>query len=590
MMKKSKTLKEDFVEALESYRKGDFKKSELICYKILNVDAFHFDSISLLATISAINRNFENAKVLMLKALEIQPKNKTALNNLGSTYKELGDLDEAKKVYEKILKIDSKHVNGNYNLGVVYHALKDFKKAKKYLQKTVDLQKNYGLAFFNLANVHVELREFKEALSCYQKALEINPRIVGAHNNLGLLYRNLNDFKNAIDCYQKAIKVQPNHAAAYHNMAQSYKEIGEFEKSIEAHEKTIKLEPDNLMNDHFLSELKKDILDSNLKEKIQKILNKENPKITNLAYGNYLLAKYERREKNYEKELNYLKIGHSNFYKSNKKKFDLGIKYCFDDVLQIEKNAEVEKTKTKDKLKIKPIFIFGVPRSGSTLIERIIGSGKEYIPIGEETGIVGNFIPTKVLEKKSLNLGKTNELKEELMEMYREKGLISKKYNYIFTDKSLDNFFYLRLIKEIYPEAKLVQCKRDCLSSIMSIFQNNLSTLAWTHDLDNIFKYFNNYYEIVENYNKIHPGTIYDVQFEEFIRDPEKGSKDLMKYCDLPWDKKCLEFYKRKDLISKTASSIQVREAIYKHSIERYLPYRKLLGKYEKKYPWFKKN
>ena len=589
-MKKNKTLQEDFLEALESYKRRDFKKSELICYKILNIDAFHFDSISLLATISAVNRNFENAKVLILKALEIQPKNKTALNNLGTTYKELGDLKEAQKVYEKILKIDSKHVNANYNLGVVYYVLKDFKNAKKYLQKTVDIQKNYGLAFFNLANVHVELREFKEALSCYQKALEINPRIVGAHNNLGLLYRNLNDFENAIDCYQKAIKIQPNHVAAYHNMAQSYKEIGDFKKSIEAHEKAIKLEPDNLMNDHFLSELKKDILDFNLKEKIHKILNKENPKITNLAYGNYLLAKYEKKEKNYDKELNYLNIGHSYFGKSNKKKFDLGIKYCFDDVLQIEKNAEIKKTKNEDKLKIKPIFIFGVPRSGSTLIERIIVSGKKYIPIGEETGVIGNFIPAKVLEKQSLNLGKASELQKELIEIYREKGLISKKYNYIFTDKSLDNFFYLRLIKEIFPEAKFVQCKRDCFSSIMSIFQNNLSTLAWAHDLDNIFKYFNNYFEIVENYKKINPDTIYDIQFEEFISDPEKGSIDLMKYCDLPWDKKCLEFYKRKDLVSKTASSIQVREAIYKHPAERYLPYRKFLGKYEKIYPWFKIN
>ena len=91
-MKKNKTLQEDFLEALESYKRRDFKKSELICYKILNIDAFHFDSISLLATISAVNRNFENAKVLILKALEIQPKNKTALNNLGTTYKELGDL------------------------------------------------------------------------------------------------------------------------------------------------------------------------------------------------------------------------------------------------------------------------------------------------------------------------------------------------------------------------------------------------------------------------------------------------------------------------------------------------------------------
>ena len=124
------------------------------------------------------------------------------------------------------------------------------------------------------------------------------------------------------------------------------------------------------------------------------------------------------------------------------------------------------------------------------LVEKIIGSGKKTIPIGEETTIVGHFIPSKVLEKQSLNLGNVVDIRNELFNIYKDKGLISKEYNYTFTDKSLDNFFYLNLIKEIYPNAKIINCKRDSLSSIMSIFQNNLTALAWTHDLDNIFKYF----------------------------------------------------------------------------------------------------
>ena len=80
------------------------------------------------------------------------------------------------------------------------------------------------------------------------------------------------------------------------------------------------------------------------------------------------------------------------------------------------------------------------------------------------------------------------------------------------------------------------------------------------------------------------------MNFKDFTNEPEIESKKLLKYCNITWDKKCLEFYKRKDLVSKTASSIQVREAIYKHPAERYLPYRKFLGKYEKIYPWFKIN
>ena len=280
-------------------------------------------------------------------------------------------------------------------------------------------------------------------------------------------------------------------------------------------------------------------------------------------------------------------LWHKNFYLSYKKKFDLGIKYCFVDVHQIVKGGKVEKSDKKIGTEIKPIFIVGVPRCGSTLVERIIGSGKKTIPIGEETTIVGHFIPSKVLEKQSLNLGNVANIRNELSNIYKEKGLVSKENNYTFTDKSLDNFFYLKLIKEIYPKAKIINCKRSVLSSIVSIFQNNLTELAWTHDLNNIFKYINNYIEILKSYNETNPNFIYELEFEKLVYDPENESKKLLKYCELPWDKKCLEFYKRKDLISKTASNIQIRKAIYKHSLDKYLPYKKYLDKYGKKYSWF---
>ena len=275
-------------------------------------------------------------------------------------------------------------------------------------------------------------------------------------------------------------------------------------------------------------------------------------------------------------------------FDSMKKKFELGVKYCFDDVLQIAAGANVEKVSNDKYDEIKPIFIIGVPRCGSTLVEKIIASGIKEIPMGEETGIFENYINKKILEKESLNLGNCKEIRKELYDLYKERGLISKKNNNIFTDKSLNNFFYLRIIKKIYPNSKIINCKRNVLSSIVSIFQNNLNELAWTHDLNNIFKYFNNYFKIIDNYNnELELNSIYHLEFEKLTIEPEAESKKLMKFCELPWDKKCLEFYKRKDLISKTASNIQIRKAIYKHSLEKYSPYKKLLDEYGKKYSWF---
>ena len=236
---------------------------------------------------------------------------------------------------------------------------------------------------------------------------------------------------------------------------------------------------------------------------------------------------------------------------------------------------------------MKPIFIIGVPRCGSTLVEKIIGSGEKPILMGEETAILENYINKKILQKQSLNIGNSDEVRDELSNIYEKKGILSKKSDYIFTDKSLNNFFYLRFIKDIFPNAKIINCKRDPLSSVVSIFQNNLTALAWTHDLNNIFKYFDNYFKIIKNYKESNPGVVYELEFEKLVNNPQEESKKLMKYCDLEWDEKCLEYYKRKDLHSKTASNMQVRKAIYKHTLEKYLPYKKFLDKYGAEYSWF---
>ncbi|MDC1476114.1 tetratricopeptide repeat protein [Pelagibacteraceae bacterium] len=590
MIKKEnkKSLKKIFAEAVANYQKRNLKIAESLCVKLLSIDPNHFDSIFLLANISAINNDFKKAQELLHKANEIQPDNLSTLNNLGNTYKELGNFDESISYFQKALSINPNHPNANYNLGLIFYKLKEFKKAKNYLMKTVEVQSNYAIAFFSLGNLHVDLKEFESAVSCYQKAIDINPNILGAHNNLGLVFRKLNDFKNAIICYKKAIEIKPDHAGTHHNLALVYKELGDFKKATQSHEIAIKHEPENFSHYFYLSDLKKNIIDSKLANKIKKKIKENNTTHINASFGNYLLARYEKNNKNYEKEMNYLIEGHKHFFELKKSKFELGVKYCFNDVLQISKNINVNKLNHKFDHKIKPIFIIGVPRCGSTLLEKIISSGKNLIPMGEETSIFENYINQKILDKKSLNLGDAQEIREELNQLYKQNDLISKKSNYTFTDKSLNNFFYLNFIKDIYPDAKIINCKRDILSSIMSIFQNNLSELAWTHNLDNIFNYFDNYLKIINEFIKSNPDLVYQVQFENLVKNPEEESKKLMTFCNLSWDKKCLEFYKRKDIVSKTASNVQIRKSIYKHSSNKYLHYKKYLKKYEEKYSWFK--
>ena len=134
----------------------------------------------------------------------------------------------------------------------------------------------------------------------------------------------------------------------------------------------------------YLSELKKDFLNSELEKKVINILNKNKTSKTNKAFGNFLLSRYEKNKKNYKKEVDYLVKAHGHYFDIKKEKFELGVKYCFEDVLQISNFASVTKSDSGKDAEVKPIFIVGVPRCGSTLIEKVIASGDKKISIDEQ--------------------------------------------------------------------------------------------------------------------------------------------------------------------------------------------------------------
>ena len=589
-MKKNLTIKETFDLAFQHHKKNNFNVAENLYRNILKLQPNHFDTIYLLGSLSLQNKDFNNAKQLLQKAVKINSNHADAHNNLGIAFAELKEREKAIKCFENVIKIQPKNAAAFNNLGTECKNLGKFKEAVNFYQKAIDIKPNYAIAFHNLALVFVELGELQKAKGHYEKAIDIQPNDAESYNNLGVVFNEMGELQKAQRCYQKALKIQPNFGQAHSNLGLKYKALGEREKAIKCFEKATKCESKKLVHFHYLSELKKGILNTNLKNKIIDVIKNDNSEKSDIAYGNFLLSKYEREIKNYEKEINYLLKGHLYYFEIKKEKFDTDVNEWLNVLPKITKLISLDRPANNIKKineKIKPIFIIGVPRCGSTLVEKIIASGAKYIPVGEETTIIHGFIKQKILKNEPLNLDKEN-FQKKIIENYTKRGLIQKKSDYIFTDKSLENFFYVNLIKEIFPYAKVINCRRNTLSSIMSIFQNNLTELAWAHNLENIFKYLNNYFEIIKNFNKkVDSNFIYELEYEKLVNEPEKEAKKLIKFCGLPWDKKCLEFYKRKDLISRTASNVQIKEPIYKDSLDKYLPYKIFLNKYGEKYSWF---
>ena len=345
----------------------------------------------------------------------------------------------------------------------------------------------------------------------------------------------------------------------------TYAQLGQFQDAAKCLRTALANNSNDLETFYMLHRLGEKILDLTLKNKISKIISDNNCTKMNLAYGNLLLAKLEQQAGNHEKELDYLLKGHDHYFQSKRIKFEAELKYWFDVLPRIEEIINLKKS-NKNNYYIKPIFIIGLPRCGSTLIEKIITSGTKVIPIGEETGIFNTLIHQGSEEK--------------ILEAYRQKKLIQAASDYTFTDKSLENFFYIKFIKEIFPNAKIVNCTRNVSSSIMSILQTNLTEAAWAHHLKYISKFFDLYHQKIEHFKVAFPNFIYDLEYEKFVENPEEESKKLMDYCNLPWNKKCLEFHKRKDIVSETASDVQIRKPIHEHSLDKYLPYKSFIQKH----------
>ena len=551
MNKKNLHVQQSLKLAYENHQKGNLKLAKSLYEKILKVDKNNSESIFLLGCLFLQKREFEKAIELLNRSIKIQPKNPNTYQNLGYAYVELGN----------------------------------FKKSIDLFNKAIEINPNHADAHFNLGNAYKQLRDFENAKSYYEKAIKIQPNNPSAYNNLGNVYKKIGLFSEAINSYEKAIHLKPNHARAYHNLGNTFSQLGEFSKAINSFKMAFQIQPSNLESLDTWSDLDEKILNSDLRKKIIEIIKNKYLTKKDSSYGNFLFAKYEYRDRNFEEELNYLLEGHKLYFESQKNAFEKGVNYWLKDLPKISELENFNKNNMASN--IKPIFIIGVPRCGSTLVEKIIASGGKTIPIGEETGVISYFIGEKILEKKSI-VSESKNIKDNVINKYDQLKLLNKENDHIFTDKTLDNFFFLDFINKVFPKSKVINCKRNAIASIISILKNNLGDVSWAHNLEHIFKYFDIYYRKVDFFKKKFPNFIYDLDLESLQNDPENESKKLMKFCELPWDKKCLEFYKRKDLISYTASQRQIRKAIYKESSDKNKPYFELLKKYGKNYTWFK--
>tara|TARA_R110001592_G_C13189487_1_gene752213 strand:+ start:941 stop:2569 length:1629 start_codon:yes stop_codon:yes gene_type:complete len=517
----------------------------------IEADANECEAFFLLSWIAHTENQPQVACEYLKKANIIQPFNKKYLSGLASIYSQLGEFHKAIELYEGFLRMDSSQAE----------------------------------IFYNYACTLTKVNELGSAFEAFQKALSLDPNQLPYYMAFGQLLYHINQYRDALNVYLSALSKGLKSEGLYQNIAKLHTDFGELDES-----KGILLEasgiyPNNLAFIYRLSTLDPQVLTASLLDTLNKHTD-ESLSPDNQFYRYWLLSKFSDKEHSANNEMAYLEKAHSLFKEINTFAFDKDFYLRSLPKLGLPTLQNIQTHHNDASKALEPIFIVGIPRCGSTLLENIIVSGSESVLKGEETGAIFHAVTNHLQQNnfEKLDQNSLPGIKEQIEALYQSANLLQEKTR--FTDKSLENIFLIDLILAIYPKAKIIYCDRTPLASVVSIMKNNMVTLPWAHNVNDILEYVDNSLIAIEKWHDLYSESIHTVKYENLVTEPEAESKKLMAFCGLEWNESCLNFHNNKDIMSKTASHIQVRDKINQDALTAFQKYKPFFDQYTTKYPW----
>ena len=528
------------------------------------------EKIYLMYSISQFHEAIKYIKLLNEKF----PNQPLLFNLIGACYKEIGQLDGAVQMFQRAVSINPKYAEAFFNLGATLQALDQKDDAVENYQKAIDITPNYPDALNNLGNTLLNLGQIDSAIESLEWAVAYKHDFAEAYNNLGNAYNDSGKPEKAIKSFKKAISCNPSYEKALFNLALVFKDLGNREEFVENIEKALALNPCWGHAHYHLSRVKNYKKKDPQIKQIKQALESENLNSIDLIGLNFALSKVYEDLENPKEQFKYLNQANSlrkkelNYSIKRDQKLFSRIKETFTTPPSIFNLSEFQ---TKP---IKPIFIVGMPRSGTSLVHQILDSHSEVKGLGELNNLNKLVVPLL----KSFN--------NDIEECFSKKELLLLRDGYlnshpilgidenIIVDKMPLNFRYIGFILSCFPEAKVIHMNRDPMATCWSIYKSNWSSKGYgfSYDMNDLVKFYGQYSQLMSFWHNKFPGKIYDVCYEDLTINQELETRKLLKYCELEWDKNCLNFQNNERAV-KTASSLQVREKMYQGSSDAWRKY-----------------
>ena len=429
---------------------------------------------------------------------------------------------------------------------------------------------------------YLQKGEFQKALNLLEIGKKKESNNAALNYYFGKVYFQLNDHKKSLFYFRKCNQINPRNPKILYNLAQVLQGQGKIDEAKKIYEKLIKENSKDIKSYYGLFNLGLKNINDDYAIKLKKLSNDKDIKLFDKCFINFILSKLKKKENKLNEELELLKLAHQQCFNAHFN-YNNQSEFYYNEIITKHYNKiKFEDDTNKIKLfdKSKPIFIVGLPRSGSTLIESLITQSSNNVnSFGELHAInmsIFDCIAADIysknfkLENFNLIINRTT-FKNSLQERYGDLE------NKNFIDKSLENFLNIEIILEFFPNAKILHSFRNFNDAIISIYQKMMPDLSWSHTIDGIINYANNYKNIINYFKKKYPNNILDVNLEELSTNKETETKKIFNFCELNWNKEIFNFNKKNNLFTKTNSFLQVRDKIEKYNYGQYEPYYHLL-------------
>lgn len=509
------------------------------------------------------------------EALKIDPDYPEAQNALGRFLLDSGQADEAIGNLRKAVNLAPKLASALSNLGAALTAQERFAEAESFLLRAKNAAPKDPEILFRLGRCYGAQERNSEALEIFGKAHEFGLISAPLEIERGLCHMRLNEFDKARGYFQQALKINPGYAKAEFRLASLAQTMGEFETSEVHFQRAITLDPKDPDVFWSYAASKKLHKDDPVVQSMKEVFwDKDAPSYSRIRAG-FALSKVMEDSKEYDQVFTYLKP--ANELMATAYPFDIEQqRHLFSAIRSAFEGYDPTASGVLGYQDAAPIFVTGMPRSGTTLIEQIIASHSEVSGAGE----VGIAAPTAHAalfpigsESTHAIVPKENDLKSLGRTIAEHLNSLQPGATHV-SDKSIQTYQYLPLIKAALPNCRIIVVRRDPRDNLLSIYKNLFvdGTHRYAYDLAALGAYYNEFDAMIAHWRQHFSDCFSEVSYDALIADPEEQSRALIAACGLEWQDACLKFHENKRVI-KTLSVHQVRQPIYKSSVKSWERY-----------------